>query len=68
MKKAESHRGGQTDGQKKRKRKRSGISALLAAPVPVARLPPADERVKSISGATVTQLRGLHRSLTHTHI
>lgn len=68
VKKAESHRGGQMDGRKRRKRKRSGISALLAAPVPVARLPSADERVKSISGATATQLRGLHRLLTRKHL
>lgn len=60
--KAESQRGVQTDGKKKR----SGISALLAAPVPVARLPSTDEWVKSISGAKVTQLRGLHHS--HAHI
>lgn len=36
-KKAESQRGEQTDRRKKWKGKRSGISALLAAPVPVAR-------------------------------
>lgn len=50
----------------RRKKKRSGISALLAAPVPVARLPSTDEWVKSISGAKVAQLRGLHHS--HAHI
>lgn len=63
--KAESQRGVQTDGEAEKK-KRSGISALLAAPVPVARLPSTDEWVKSISGAKVTQLRGLHHS--HAHI